>query len=71
MEATLARADSTHCEPMVLIGDAIYYDRFFGFSAANTAGWKLPGPWEPARLLCRTANPAVLPQEGMLGPWRG
>jgi len=31
----------------------------------------LPGPWEPHRLLVRTTNPAVLPSEGMLGPWRG
>ena len=57
--------------PQVLIGDADYYGRFFGFIAEPTAGWKLPGPWEPHRLLVRTGNPAVLPQEGMLGPWLG
>lgn len=55
--------------PQVLIGDADYYGRFFGFSAAHTGGWRLPGPWEPERLLLRGANPAVLPREGMLGPW--
>ena len=57
--------------PQVLIGDAEYYGRFFGFSAEPTAGWELPGPWEPHRLLVRTDNPASLPKEGMLGPWLG
>ena len=69
--AALTAIDPRAPLPQVMIGDAEYYERFFGFSTANTGGWKLPGPWEPARLLCRTANPAVLPQEGMLGPWRG
>lgn len=69
--ASLTAIDPRAPLPQVMIGDADYYGRFFGFSAANTSGWKLPGPWEPARLLCRTANPAVLPQEGVLGPWRG
>jgi predicted N-acetyltransferase YhbS len=55
--------------PQVLIGDAPYYARF-GFVEAPR-GWKCPGPWEPERLLVRTANHAVLPREGMLGPWRG
>ncbi len=52
-----------------MIGDAEYYERFFGFSAAHTGGWLLPGPWDPARLLCRTDRPEVLPTRGMLGPW--
>ena len=69
--ASLTAIDPRAPLPQVMIGDADYYGRFFGFSAAHTAGWKLPGPWDPARLLCRTANPAVLPGEGMLGPWRG
>jgi predicted N-acetyltransferase YhbS len=56
--------------PQVLIGDAPYYAPF-GFTAAYTAGWRCPGPWDPARLLVRCENPAVLPKEGMLGPWRG
>jgi len=55
--------------PQMLIGDEPYYGRF-GFSAEHTAGWTLPGPWEPARLLVRCANPAILPQEGSLGPWK-
>ena len=56
--------------PQVMVGDPEYYDRFFGFSAEHTGGWKLPGPWNPARLLCRTDRPAALPRAGALGPWR-
>ena len=55
--------------PQVLIGDEPYYGRF-GFGAEHTRGWTLPGPWDPARLLLRCANPAILPQEGVLGPWK-
>jgi len=55
--------------PEVLIGDAPFYGRF-GFTEAPR-GWHCPGPWDPERLLVRCANPAVLPREGMLGPWRG
>lgn len=54
--------------PQVLIGDAAYY-RAWGFTAAHTGGWRCPGPWEPERLLARCHNPAILPEEGMLGPW--
>ena len=56
--------------PQMLIGDPEYYDRF-GFGAEHTGGWRLPGPYEQRRLLARAANPAILPKEGMLGPWRG
>ena len=56
--------------PQMLIGDPEYYGRF-GFSAERTGGWRLPGPWEARRLLARAADPATLPKEGMLGPWRG
>ncbi len=56
--------------PQVLIGDAPYYGRF-GFTAEHTGGWTLPGPWERDRLLLRCANPAILPREGTLGPWKG
>ncbi|GGD67464.1 GNAT family N-acetyltransferase [Croceicoccus mobilis] len=57
--------------PQVLIGDADYYGRFFGFVAEPTQGWTLPGPYDPARLLVRAENSGILPQLGMLGPWRG
>lgn len=70
MTAALTAIDPRAPLPQVLIGDPEYYGRFFGFSNANTGGWQLPGPFEQHRLLCRTANPAVLPQQGTLGPWR-
>ena len=53
----------------VLIGDADYYGRW-GFSAASTAGWRCPGPYEPERLLARGPALAAMPAEGMLGPWQ-
>jgi len=53
--------------PQVLIGDESYYGKF-GFNEAPR-GWKCPGPWDPERLLVRTENRAVLPHQGMLGPW--
>ncbi len=71
MLATLGALDDRAPLPQVLIGDADYYGRFFGFSAAPTAGWSVPGPYERDRLLVRAANPAILPGEGTLGPWRG
>lgn len=46
---------------MMLIGDPEYYDRFFGFSAAHTAGWTLPGPFEPRRLLARACAGHAVP----------
>lgn len=55
--------------PQVMIGDPEYYGRFFGFSASHTGGWQCPGPNDPARLLLRYGNPAILPTSGMLGPW--
>ena len=54
--------------PQVLIGDANYYGQW-NFTAEHTGGWHCPGPFEPGRLLLRTGNPAILPGEGMLGPW--
>jgi len=53
--------------PQVLIGDEPYYGKF-GFVEAPR-GWQCPGPWDPARLLVRGAEPALLPQAGKLGPW--
>jgi len=56
--------------PQVLIGDPEYYERF-GFHAAPTQGWSLPGPYEKHRLLVRAVNPGILPATGTLGPWIG
>ena len=69
MTASLAALDPRAPLPQVMIGDPEYYGRFWGFAAEHTGGWKLPGPWEPHRLLVRCENPAVLPREGVLGPW--
>lgn len=73
MVALLGAVDNTASDvgalPQVMIGDPEYYGRFFGFSAQHTAGWHCPGPFERERLLARCANPAILPSEGMLGPW--
>lgn len=69
VSATLSGIDARAPLPQVLIGDVDYYGRFWGFSNEYTGGWDLPGPFERARLLVRCDNPAVLPAEGVLGPW--
>ena len=71
MLAMLGALDPRAPLPQVLIGDPEYYGRFFGFSAEPTAGWTLPGPWEPRRLLVRGHEATGLPVTGMLGPWLG
>lgn len=53
-------------EALMLIGDPEYYGRFFGFDASRTARWRLPGPFEPRRLLARGV--AVPNCSGMLVP---
>ena len=47
--ATRERLDGA----LMLIGDPEYYGRFFGFTAARTGAWRLPGPVERHRLLAR------------------
>ena len=69
LDAIDQTADAAPPLPQVMIGDPEYYGRFFGFSAESTGGWRCPGPNDPSRLLVRCVNPAVLPDEGMLGPW--
>lgn len=70
MNAALAAADKVGSEPMALIGDAIYYDRFFGFSAGSTQGWTLPGPVDRNRLLVRLLPGQTVPDTAVLGPRR-
>lgn len=53
-------------DAMMLIGDPEYYDRFFGFSAERTGAWRLPGPFEPRRLLARGGG--VPDCAGVVGP---
>lgn len=69
MVAALDALDPGSALPQVMIGDPEYYERFFGFTAAPTQNWHCPGPFDRSRLLVRCANPAILPIEGMLGPW--
>ena len=57
---SLARADAAGIDPILLIGDASYYGPF-GFSAAATGGWTLPGPVERERLLLRQRGSTPLP----------
>lgn len=53
----LATAHQTGADPaLMLIGDPEYYERFFGFSALRTGGWRLPGPVEQRRVLARGAD---------------
>ncbi|OYX66748.1 MAG: GNAT family N-acetyltransferase [Sphingomonadales bacterium 32-64-17] len=70
MMAMASSLDPAAALPQVLIGDAPYYGRF-GFVAAPTQGWTLPGPYDKSRLLVRAPNVAVLPEKGTLGPWIG
>ena len=70
MTASLGALSPQAPLPQIMVGDPEYYERFFGFSAAHTGGWTLPGPWDPGRLLCRTDRPQALPRAGALGPWR-
>ena len=70
VEAALAKADAVGSDPMMLIGDADYYQRFFGFKAEHTAGWTLPGPVERDRLLARLRPGQSVPAHAVLGPRR-
>ncbi len=63
MARTIAALDRLRADSM-LIGDAPYYGRF-GYGAEATAGWRLPGPVEPERLLLRARDP-----EAWAGPAR-
>jgi predicted N-acetyltransferase YhbS len=67
MNAALEAAMLEGNPPMMLIGDAEYYARF-GFAAAETGGWRLPGHWEAERLLLRNAGDYPLPATGLIGP---
>lgn len=71
MRASLATADATGAPPLMLIGDPEYYERLFGFHAAPTAGWELPGPFERRRLLVRLTGGRTLPQAGHVRPRPG
>ncbi len=61
MQRATGRLDALGASAM-LIGDEPYYGRF-GFSAAATGRWILPGPADPARLLLRSMTPALFDAE--------
>lgn len=67
MRAALDAADHMDAPSMLLIGDEPYYGRF-GFHAAPTQGWDLPGPFERHRLLVRVRAGDRLPRTGSVGP---
>ena len=66
MLAALPGCAAEGCDALMLIGDPEYYGRFFGFTAERTGGWRLPGPFEPRRLLSR--GDKVPDCAGVLGP---
>jgi predicted N-acetyltransferase YhbS len=67
MDRALAAAEASgEARGLMLIGDPEYYGRFFGFTAARTAGWQVPGPVERHRLLARGAD--VPDGAGTIGP---
>lgn len=51
---------------LMLIGDRDYYAQF-GFDAAHTGAWRLPGPFDRDRLLARGPAPD---RPGTVGPRR-
>ncbi len=67
LAASLAVADARDIGPIVLIGDASYYGPF-GFDAAATGGWSLPGPVDRHRLLLRRTGATPLPAVAALRP---
>ena len=69
MRASLAAIDAAESPPVLLIGDAPYYGRF-GFSAAATRHWELPGPVDHNRLLLRGPTTG-LPRIGWVEPASG
>lgn len=65
MDAAPVQADGA----LMMIGDPEYYGRFFGFSAADTGAWRLPGPFERHRLLAATVGSHLVPPHaGEIGP---
>lgn len=69
MAAVMAAAPAEADGALMMIGDPEYYGRFFGFSAEATGGWRLPGPFEPRRLLAAAVGEHAVPATaGEIGP---
>jgi predicted N-acetyltransferase YhbS len=65
MDLSLAELDKLGL-PVMLIGDAPYYGKW-GFTAAHTGEWQLPGPVDRARLLLRAKAPRSFAGPALLG----
>jgi predicted N-acetyltransferase YhbS len=59
MLQALHKAKALGHRAVLLVGDAAYYCRF-GFSAEDTGALRMPGPYEPERLLACELMPAAL-----------
>ena len=69
MDMVMAAAPDHADGALMMIGDPEYYGRFFGFSAAKTGAWRLPGPVEPHRLLAAAVGGHAVPDApGEIGP---
>lgn len=69
MESVMAVALDHADGALMMIGDPEYYGRFFGFSAADTGAWRLPGPFERHRLLAAPVGDHAVPAlAGEIGP---
>lgn len=64
----VVKTGATGGDAMAMIGDPEYYERFYGFSAATTTAWSVPGPVERHRLLAKIARAGGLPKVGTLEP---
>jgi predicted N-acetyltransferase YhbS len=71
MDRLIETVDLAAHDPLVMIGDPDYYDRFWRFSAEATGAWEVPGTVERHRLLVRASQGTTLPKAGMLGPRGG
>jgi predicted N-acetyltransferase YhbS len=68
MSRLIDAAKAERYDALIMIGDPEYYERFFGFSATETQGWELPGPFERHRLLARIQRPGGVPAFGRIIP---
>lgn len=69
MDMVMAAAPGHADGALMMIGDPEYYGRFFGFSAAKTGAWRLPGPFERHRLLAANVGGNAVPDTpGDIGP---
>jgi predicted N-acetyltransferase YhbS len=68
VEEGLARARAAGFSLVLLVGDMPYYERF-GFKPVTPGQIALPGPVDPARLLCLELVPGAM--EGAAGAVKG